>query len=255
MSTTRSIILSAGQGQRLKPLTDDRPKGMVPVAGQTIIERQLKLFRSLGVSDTAIVKGFCASSIPDHGTTHYMNPDFATTNMVCSLFCATGHLDRGPVIVSYGDILYSGSVLRAMLASIGPVSVAVDLDWKGYFGERFDDPYEDAESLVIGPDGLIRSIGQRAPAHSDIQAQYIGLIRFEDAGLKAIRDVRDSVIGTPTEIGWGRPWPKAFMTDLLQELVNRGIPVRAVPIRGQWCEIDSPRDFGLAEKRLGMFTA
>lgn len=252
---TKAIILSAGQGQRLKPLTDDRPKGMVAVAGETIIERQLRLFRRLGVTDVAIVKGFCASSIPDHGAAHFMNPEFATTNMVVSLFCAEPFLASGaPVIVSYGDILYSGRVLRAMLAATAPVAVAVDLDWKGYFGERFDDPYEDAESLVLGPDGRLVSIGQRDPAPADVQAQYIGLIRVAPEGFAAIRAVRDRVLGTDVPIGWGRPWPKAFMTDLLQELVRQGIDVRGVPIRGEWCEIDSPRDFSLAERRLATFT-
>lgn len=248
----KAIILSAGQGQRLRPLTNDRPKGMVRVAGRAIIERQLELFRSMGIDGISIVQGFCADAIPDYGVRRYTNPDYASTNMVYSLFSAAAELDCGPVIVSYGDILYSRAVLESLLKSTAPVSVVVDLDWKAYFAERFDDPYDDAESLII-ENGLITSIGQSRPDPADVQAQYIGLIRFDDAGLAAIREVRDEVSGGEKTIGWGRPWPKAFMTDLLQELVLRGVPVAPVTIRGGWCEVDSLRDFEIAEKIVRVF--
>ena len=251
----KAIILSAGQGQRLKPITQDRPKGMVPVGGRPIIEWQLDLFRRVGLERLAIVQGFCAESIPSYNVLHYSNPDYAVTNMVFSLFCAEPELGEGTVIVSYGDILYSEQVLRQLLSSNGPVSVVVDLDWKTYFGQRFNDAYEDAESLVIDEEGLISSIGQSRPKPEDIHAQYIGLIRFDPDGLAAIRALRDDVSKTDTAIGWGRPWPKAYMTDLLQELARRGVPVRPVPIRGQWCEVDSLRDLELAEQRCKGFLA
>ncbi len=254
MNMTKAIILSAGQGQRLKPLTNDRPKGMVKVGGRTIIERQLALFRQTGLNDIVIVKGFCADSVPDYGVRHALNPEYAVTNMVYSLFCADAELAGGTVIVSYGDILYSEKVLRALLASDAPVSVVVDREWKSYFARRFDDPFDDAESMVLDPDGAIRRLGQSRPDPADVQAQYIGLIKFQAPGLDAIRKIRDDVAGNETPIGWGRPWRKAFMTDLLQELVNRGERVMAVPVSGGWCEIDSPRDFEIAEPIVTQFS-
>lgn len=251
---TKAIILAAGQGQRLKPLTNDRPKGMVQVAGRSIIERQLELFRSVGITEISIVQGFCAEAIPDLGVRHYTNLDYAATNMVSSLFCAAPELEDGPVVVSYGDILYSENVLRLLLASTAPVSVVVDLEWKGYFGLRFDSPYDGAESLITDSAGNITSIGQSHPNPEDVQAQYIGLIRLDTSGLQAIRRLRDEVATSGVNIGWGRAWAKSFLTDLLQELVRRGIRVSSVPIQGEWCEVDSLRDFVLAEQRILGFT-
>ena len=252
---TKAIILSAGQGQRLKPLTNECPKGMVKIAGRTIIERQLALFRQHGIKDIVIVKGFCADSVPDYGVRHCLNPEYAVTNMVYSLFCAANELTAGPVIVSYGDILYSGKVLQALLAANSPVSVVVDLEWKSYFAQRFADPFDDAESMVLDPSGAIRRLGESRPNPADVQAQYIGLIKFQESGLAAIRKIRDAVATSDTPIGWGRPWRKAFMTDLLQELVNRGETVQAVPIQGGWCEVDSLKDFALAERIVTQFPA
>jgi choline kinase len=245
---TKAIILSAGQGQRLLPLTLDRPKGMVDVAGTTIIERQIRLFAKVGIQEIAIVKGYCAESIPDRGLRHYTNSEYASSNMVYSLFCAAPELEGGEVVVSYGDILYSEAVLRALLASTAAVSVVVDLDWKAYFAQRFADPFDDAESLVFGEGHAIRSIGRRSPSPEEVQAQYIGLIKFREEGLERLHELREAVAASDRTIGWGRPWRKAFMTDLLQELVFRGQEVRGVPITGGWCEIDSLRDYELAQR-------
>jgi choline kinase len=246
---TKAIILSAGQGQRLKPLTNDRPKGMVEVGGRTIIERQLRTFTRAGITEIAIVKGFCADSVPDYGCRHYVNAEYATTNMVVSLFCADAEFgSAASVVVSYGDILYSEDVLRSLIQADAAVSVVVDLDWHAYFSRRFDNPYEDAESLVLDADGFITSIGRKAPRPGDVQAQYIGLIKFDARGLSLIRDLRTELSPSDTLLGWGRPWRTAYMTDLLQELVNRGTRVRGVPIHGQWCEIDSVRDHQIAER-------
>ncbi len=251
--TPKAIILAAGQGQRLKPLTNDRPKGMVEINGRTIIERQLKLFRKVGIDRASIVKGFCANSVPDYGAHHYLNEEYADTNMVYSLFAAAAELSTGPVVVSYGDIVYSEQVLQTLLLTDAPVAVVVDRDWKAYFAQRFADPFDDAESLVLDSSGAIRSIGQSRPLPHDVQAQYIGLIKFQDAGLALIRNLREELLSSNTPLGWGRPWRKAYMTDLLQELVNRGEQVQAVPVSGGWCEVDSLRDFELAGPRVESF--
>jgi hypothetical protein len=128
------------------------------------------------------------------------------------------------------------------------VSVVVDLEWERYFRQRMDDPYDDAESLVLDETHRIRSIGQRNPDPGDIQAQYIGLMKFDRTGLAEIRRVRDDAAPGDVSIGWGRPWRQAYMTDLLQELVLRDVGVQGVPIRGGWCEIDSIRDYELATR-------
>jgi L-glutamine-phosphate cytidylyltransferase len=251
---TTAIILSAGQGTRLKPLTNDRPKGMVEVLGRPIIERQLELFDKVCIENTVIAQGFCADAIPEkYNAKRYTNEDYASTNMVYSLFSADAELQNGPVVVSYGDILYSEKTLRTLLDSSADISVVVDLDWETYFRERDENPYDDAESLILDENQLITNIGQGNPKPEDVQAQYIGLMKFNDAGLKAIRELRGEVGDNQTPIGWGRTWRNAYMTDLLQELINQKISVSAVSIHADWCEIDTLTDFDLAEKRIAAF--
>jgi choline kinase len=156
--------------------------------------------------------------------------------MVESLFRARAELDGGAV-VAYGDIAYRADVLRALLAEDVPAAVVVDRAWRGYWALRFDDPLADAESLRIGPDGNLVSIGQRETDIDRIEAQYIGLMAFRGEGLAALdrayAAVRDE---------------RMFMTDLLQAMVDAGDAVRAVAVDGGWVEIDSVDDLRLAER-------
>ena len=244
---TRAVILAAGQGTRLRPLTDDRPKGMVEVAGKSIIQWQVELFRRCGLDEIAIVTGYRSESVVDLGARRFVNADFDSTNMVESLFCADEFLN-GDVLLSYGDIIYSESVLRQAMNVTAPISVVVDLDWEVYFAERFGDPFADAESLVIGPDGRIESIGKRDPSADEVEAQYIGLVKLAPEGVEALREIYGESIRSNRPMGWGRPARQAFMTDLLQEAATRGHRVGAVPIHRGWVEIDTLEDHEIASR-------
>lgn len=245
----KAVILSAGRGSRLRPLTDDRPKGMVEVAGKSVIQWQVEMFHSFGFDELAIVTGYRADAVDAFGARLFENPDHDTTNMVHSLFCAREFLN-GDVIVSYGDILYSEDVLRTVLETAEDVSVVVDLEWERYFADRFGDAYEDAESLLVDGTGAITSIGGPNPRPEEVQAQYIGLTKLTGQGVDLLSRIHADATRSDRPIGWGRPPRQSYMTDLLQEAVLRGHRLAAVPIRRGWVEIDTPRDLEIAQQAV-----
>ena len=61
-----ALIIAGGEGERLRPLTDDRPKNMVPVAGRPIVERQLEWLRENGVTDVVFLCGYRADVLQAH---------------------------------------------------------------------------------------------------------------------------------------------------------------------------------------------
>ena len=245
----KAIILAAGRGSRLASLTADRPKCMVALGGVPLIERHVETLRRAGADDIVIIGGYRADMLTLPGVRNEVNPDWDTTNMVATLLCAEGEFSDD-LIVAYGDIVYQQSVLESLLAADHDIGVVVDRRWRDYWEKRFDDPLSDAESLRLDAEGCITDIGEPVSDIDDIQAQYIGLMRFRGAGVAALRETAASLDRFERPWMARRPIRQAYMTDLLMEMILRGTSVHAVPIDGGWLEIDTPEDHTLAEAIL-----
>ena len=245
----RLIILAAGRGTRLSPHTDGRPKCMVELAGRPLIEWHLRAARAADITDIAVVTGYCGEQIAFPGISVVKNPEFATTNMVYSLWCAR-HLFEDDFVLGYGDILYNPPVLKALSLSVDPITVVIDRQWRSYWTQRSDDVLADAESLRLDLQGRITDIGQKVEHIEEIQGQYIGLMRFQGLGVRALEDLLQQQFEAHLAGGQG-PHPKRnfaqlYMTDVLQELIGRGQPLHSLPIDGEWLEIDNSADLRLA---------
>lgn len=257
----RIIILAAGQGTRLRPLTDDRPKCMVEVNGKSIIERQLDTMRSCGIEarNITIIAGYCNDVLKDYfrgtGIHFIVNERYDTTNMVCSLMCARELMEQEEdIIISYGDIIYGESVFRKILEAKDDMSVIVDDGWFEYWSERCENPLDDAETLMFDKNDYLTEIGQKTTELVKVQSQYIGLMRFKGEGLKTMLALsaeaeRRSKSG---EQLWRttRDYAKMYMTDLLQGLIDEGNKLRAVHIKRGWFEIDDYDDLKVVELKL-----
>lgn len=255
------IILAAGQGTRLRPLTDDRPKCMVEVSGRSIIERQLDAIYACGVSDEdiTIICGYCSETLMDRfkdtSINFIVNERYDSTNMVCSLMCARDLMEsEDDIIVSYGDIIYGESVFRKILAAEDNISVIVDDGWYEYWAKRCVNPLDDAETLMFDDNDYLTEIGQKTTKLEKVQSQYIGLMRFKGKGLIAMLSLsceakRRSANG---EALWrtNRNYAKMYMTDLLQGLIDEGNELRAVHIQRGWFEIDDCEDLKIVESEL-----
>jgi len=236
----RVIILAAGEGTRLRPYTQDTPKCMVPVLGRPLLNRQIEVLRSRGITDLTVVAGYKSERIEGLGIPLLLNPNFATTNMVSTLFCAREQLTDG-AIVSYGDIVYSQAAVDKLLAATEDFSVIVDLDWRSYWQARFENPLDDAETLRIDNDGHILEIGNKPKTLDEIQGQYIGLMKFSPKAVKHISALYDLAHEGKATLN-GKSHNRAYMTDLLAELIARGHAVKAITINGGWVEVDSVLD-------------
>ena len=84
----KAIILAAGEGKRLRPLTENIPKCMVKLFGKSILERQVNLFKNCGVNEICVVRGYNKEKINLSDLKYYFNKKFDITNMVETLFCA-----------------------------------------------------------------------------------------------------------------------------------------------------------------------
>lgn len=256
------FVLAAGEGTRLRPLTNERPKCLVEAGGKSLIDWQMEAIKGCGFQeqDVCIIGGYRAEALWEHfagnGIRILMNEEYGTTNMVHSLMCARKQLERADdIIVSYGDIVYEKQVLSALLESKDDISVVVDDGWLGYWQQRGENPLDDAETLRLDGDGNLLEIGQKTTDIKNIEAQYIGLMRFRGKGIRALLETCDeakrrSEEGKPL---WrtSRDFRKMYMTDLLQGLIDTGHKLKAVHVQRGWFEVDCQGDLALVERAMG----
>ena len=251
ISKPTAIILAAGQGTRLRPLTNEIPKCMVEVGNKPILNRQLDTLTAAGVEKIIVVTGYRQEKIDDPRITKVYNEEYASTNMIYSLFCAEEHL-KGNILICYGDIIYSQKVLAKVLNTKHDITVASDEDWFAYWSERCDDPLDDAETFQKGEDGKVKSLGQKPESKDDVEGQFIGLIKLSPNGCEELHTVyhacKDDQECSENAWGSGRPLANAYMTDIMNYFASMG-KLHYQPINRVWFEVDNRRDLAIAEKQ------
>ncbi len=237
----RALILAAGRGARLRPLTDDRPKCLVRLAGRALLDWQLAALRAGGIDEVAVVLGWRRRRVRRAGLARFVNDAWPHTNMVASLLAARAWLAAGPCLVAYGDVVYDAAIVGRLAAATDDIAISYDVAWRPLWEARFARPEDDAESLRVAA-GRVQAIGGRLAEGGAIDGQFMGLLRLAPHGLATIEAwlaAQDPVTAARLET-----------TELLSALVAVGVPVGAIPVRGGWCEVDRPEDIALYESRL-----
>lgn len=178
----RAVILAAGRGARLAPLTDDRPKPLVEVLGRSLLLRTLDRLREAGIDDRAviIVTGYREAMIRQVvareglGCELVYNPRWADWNNWYSLRVARDAL-RGEAFLQFdGDVVFDAPLLPRMLAGSG-AAIAVEVR-----------PMPDDEAMKAeASDGLLRGLSKQLPAARAI-GEYIGITRLDEAAAQAV---------------------------------------------------------------------
>ena len=240
----KMIILAAGQGKRLRPITNNIPKCMVSLHQKPLIEWQIENAKKLGINKILITGGYRADQINSLDNQLLINQDYESTNMVYTLWCAREFI-HSDLIISYGDIYYERRLLEQIKQSDNDISVAIDKDWLSYWKMRIDDPTQDAESLKLDRDNNIQEIGQPILNVSEVDGQYVGLMKFSEHGSSMLYNTLEFIQKEKISIN-GRDFGKMYMTDVINYMIHQGITIKAIPINRGWVEIDNKTDLDLA---------
>jgi len=234
----RSIILAAGEGNRLRPYTNSIPKSLVRIGNFTMLEYQLELFKKNNIECT-VVAGYLSEKIKEVSNNVIVNEKYASTNMLYTLFRAV-HLFDTDLIISYGDIVYTEKTLKSLIKDKNQISLTIDKNWREYWSMRYSDPLADLETLVK-KDNLLIEIGNKPENFEKIQGQYMGLIKISKSIINKIINVYEECkkSGKIQQ----KDYKNAYLTDFIQELIDRSINVNTVEIDDPWIEIDSIDDF------------
>jgi choline kinase len=231
----QAIVLSAGQGRRLLPLTDSDPKCLLEVDGsRSILELQLRALARCGVGKVTVVLGFGAerverflagARIPGLRVDTLFNPFFASSDNLATCWLARSAM-TGDFVLLNGDTLFEDAVLQRLLAA-EPSPITVTIDHK----DHYDD---DDMKVAVAADGRLLAIDKQLPAAS-VGGESIGMLCFRAAGVESFQDELERAIRERENL-------RAWYLSVVNALAGR-VPIATLSIDGLWWrEIDSHAD-------------
>ncbi len=235
----RAIVLSAGQGKRLLPLTATSPKCLLEIDGsRTILDLQLSALARCGVEHATVLVGFGAdrverlvagSRFDGMRVQTLFNPFYSVTDNLATCWMARSAMLDDFILLN-GDTLFEDQLLtHVMAAPQAPISVTID------HKNEYD---ADDMKVTLDTDGRLQAIGKTLPMHT-VDAESIGILVFRGAGVGAYRDALDRAMRQPESL---RRWYLSVVNELAQKMA-----VQTVSIEGcWWTEIDSPEDLASA---------
>jgi choline kinase len=233
MKIDKAIILSAGKGSRLLPLTADRPKCLIDFSGKSLLEWQLDALQASDIKEVVVVTGFrddLVDSVAESraGVRTFFNPFYHVADNLGSIWMVRSEFDRETLVLN-GDTLVSKTLLAKVLAGPdAPITVTVD--------EKDD---YDADDMKVLRDGTrLRRIG-KALEPGQYNAESIGLLAFRGEGPKLFADQVDRMMRLPD--GTRRWYLRAI------DALAADVHVETVSIKGEdWQEVDFPEDLDKA---------
>ena len=232
----KAVLLSAGQGRRLLPLTENCPKCLIELSGRTVLEWQIQSLAEAGVTEAVIVTGFRADTVDEKirrisargiKLRTVFNPFYALADNLASCWIAR-HEMKGPFLILNGDTLIEPAIAARVLAA-ETAPIAVTIDRKATY---------DADDMKVQMDGdTLLAIGKTLPLDI-VTGESIGFLRFSEAGAALfVEEVERSL---RSEEGL-----KNFYLLAIGRIAkaNPGA-VKVTSIEGlEWGEMDYPADF------------
>ncbi len=229
----KALILAAGLGTRLSPITDTRPKCLVPVNGKPILIKQIENLHENGVTEITIISGYMSKVL--EGEVKKLFPeikviesvDYATTNNMYSAWLGREFVNDEPFLMMNADVFFDASVITALLKDSAPNAIVTE---KGVYIE---------ESMkVVEENGRLVRIAKTI-TEAEALGVSIDVYKFSPEGAKAFFGKCAEYIHDRKEL---KLWSEVALNDILPEVV-----FTACPLEGRWLEIDNMDDLAAAE--------
>ncbi|GAW33338.1 bifunctional IPC transferase and DIPP synthase [Roseovarius sp. A-2] len=231
----KTIILSAGRGSRLLPLTETRPKCLLPVGETTVLGRQLDTLEAAGVSEAVVVTGFMTALVEDEvarrsgpmPVTTMFNPFFQIADNLASCWMVRDHMD-GDFLLINGDTLFEAALLEDVLNSPHELPVQVTIDRKSAY---------DSDDMKVQLDGSrLRAIGKSLPPER-ADAESIGMLRFTGEGPAIYRAKLEQMMRTQDGVS-------QWFLKAIDAIASTTGQVGTFSIEGRrWNEVDTVEDY------------
>ena len=235
----RGVILAAGDGGRLRPLTDSQPKVLLPVRERPLISYPLRALVSQGITEIAIVVGYRAQQVKEAlrncaprgcSLEFVYNPDYDDGNAL-SLRAARDFVGDDPFILCMGDHIIEPALISMVLAA-RPAATTLVVDSEASLESQLND----ATRVLIDGDNRLVRIGKRLRRWNAVDT---GVFRFTP-------DVFNTVDHLYEHRGNGLE-----LNDVMRFRAAHAPHVDTCDASGLfWTDVDTVEDYRSAEQQL-----
>jgi len=236
--SVKAIILSAGQGRRLLPLTESTPKCLLLVADKPVLVWQIDALLAVGIDEITIVAGFQVSLIETLLQQRYanhpkikilFNPFFEVADNLASCWIARGVM-TGDFLILNGDTVIEAALIAQVLNSkSAPITLSVD------YKNAYD---ADDMKVQLDADGWVKQVSKIIPPQQ-VDAESIGMIYFRESGPQLFSQAVELALRHPAEL-------KSWYLSIIDALARQHL-VSSCSVKGfRWCEIDFIEDLAKA---------
>ena len=238
------VILAAGVGSRLRPMTNDKPKCLVTTAGKAIIQYQIDAYKEAGVREIFIIVGYEGEAIKDY-CKHIKdisikiidNQDYENTNNMYSLYLAREYVDGKPFILNNADLSIDSSIVKKLLSFEASDAVAVDT---GIFNDE-------SMKVTVRDNGTISGIS-KAVAEKDSFACSIDFYKFSGKSSSIFFKKIKEIIEVDKNL---KDWTEVAMHKLFSTQEMSFYPCDIAGL--DWVEIDNYQDLAISDRKFSNF--
>jgi L-glutamine-phosphate cytidylyltransferase len=229
----KAIILAAGRGSRLLPLTESLPKCLLPVTGTTLLGYQLDTLQAAGVSEAVVVTGFLPSLVEAELAkrtgpmlaTPFFNPFFQVADNLASCWLVREHMNDAFLLIN-GDTLFEEALVAKVIAA--PASpIRVTINQKSSY---------DLDDMKVTLSGTKLTAISKTLTAEQTHAESIGMLRFMGEGPKVFRNKLEQLMRTQDGV-------HAWFLKAIDAIAGSSV-VETTAITGhRWAEVDTVSDF------------
>ena len=246
----KAIILSAGYGSRLGNLTKELPKSLVDINGKSIIKRQIETFRNNGIKDIIVIVGPNKDKFQLNDIEYVVDKNFHEHEQLGSLMVANKYF-QNDIIISFGDVIADDNIMKQVVESTYDIGVAIDLKWEKNYENRTQHTKSEADLALIKSNKLTKIKKNLDSVENYQLGEFLGIIKLSSIGSNKFLNIFERLNSSHKgKFHDASSFQKAYLTDMIQELIDQGKEITPIFVHGQWCEIDTLQDLENARKKF-----